>query len=161
LGASEERETMNDSETLENALTELGALCRCEMMAVQSYDRALLSPVLARFSPLLRRCRRSHQERSYLLSWRVSMLGGSLPAPSTDADAVAETELSIGEKAALAALEAHEERAVREYRERIAKLDTDSRELVESQIFPAQLETHIMMRALKRELGVAQAHAQL
>ena len=154
---------MNDSETLENALNELSALCRCEMAAVQSYDQALLSLVLARFSPLLRRCRRSHQERSYLLSWRISMLGGSLPGPSTDAESIAETDtgLSIGEKAALAALEAHEERAVREYRERIAKLDTDSRELVESQIFRAQLETHIMMRALKRELGVAQAHAQL
>jgi len=133
------------------------------MTAVQSYDQALLSPVLARFSPLLRRCRRSHQERSYLLSWRINMLGGSLPELSEGADPVGAEEGGHAnvEKAALAALEAREERAVSEYRERIAKLDADSRELVESQIFRAQLETHIMMRALKRELGVAQAHAQL
>jgi Domain of unknown function (DUF2383) len=147
----------------EKAVSNLEALCRGELAAVETYNTALASASLGRIRPQLLQCQRSHQNRVHLLGWRIHLLGGMAPESSGAWGVFAKTLESaatlIGEKAALATLEEGEDHGLNEYRSRLANLDLDTRDFIEARVLPAQNETHAIARALKLTQPSAQAGA--
>jgi hypothetical protein len=145
----------------EKSLSNLEALCRGELAAVETYNTALSSASLGHFRPQLIQCQRSHQNRVHLLGWRIHLLGGTPPESSgawgVFAKAVEGAATIIGEKAAIATLEEGEDHGLNEYRTRLGDLDTDTRDFIQARVLPAQNETHGIARALK--LSHHQAHA--
>jgi hypothetical protein len=59
---------------------------------------------------------------------------------------------AFGEHAAIAALEEGEDHGLKLYRNDLDKLDPDSRQLVETDLLPAQEQTHQFMSSLKKTL---------
>jgi len=158
-----ERETnMNEGSKNDKALSNLEALCRGELAAVETYNTALSSASLGAFRPQLIQCQRSHQNRVHLLGWRIHLLGGTPPESSgawgVFAKAVEGAATVIGEKTAISALEEGEDHGLNEYRTRLTELDADTRNFVEARVLPAQTETHAIVRALK--LGLSQTSAR-
>src|SRR6478609_5883308 len=104
---------MSDVSNNEKALSNLAALCRGELAAVETYNTALSSASLGTFRPQLIQCQRSHQNRVHLLGWRIHLLGGTPPESSGAwggfAKAVEGAATVIGEKAAICALEEGED----------------------------------------------------
>ena len=147
----------------EQSLSNLEALCRGELAAVETYNTALSSASLGHFRQQLIQCQRSHQNRVHLLGWRIHLLGGTPPESSgawgVFAKALESAATIIGEKAAIAALEEGEDHGLNEYRSRLANLDADTRDFVQARILPAQNETHAIIRALKRSRAREDAHA--
>ena len=139
--------------TNEQSLSNLAALCRGELAAVETYNTALSSGSLRPFSAQLIQCQRSHQNRVHLLGWRIHLLGGVPPESSGAwgifAKAFEEAATAIGEKAAISALEEGEDHGLNEYRSRLDQLDADTRDFVQARILPEQTETHGIARALK------------
>jgi len=56
----------------------------------------------------------------------------------------------LGSRAALSALQEGEELGLTEYRSQTAVLDRPSQQFVERYLLPAQIETHRILRELKR-----------
>jgi Domain of unknown function (DUF2383) len=139
-------------DTQKATLDELSSLCRGEISAVETYAQAMNSPSLTAFTPQLRRCQQSHQQRRHLLAWRIQALGGIAPESSGAwgifARMVEGCATAIGEKAAIAALKEGEEHGLDNYRECFDKLDANSREFVHQRLFPAQQETHRVIGTL-------------
>jgi hypothetical protein len=82
---------------------------------------------------------------------------GGTPADSsgawgTFAKFVEGSAVSFGEKAALQALEQGEDHGLNDYRRDLSELDEESRSFVESEILPAQEQTHRMLSRLKRTI---------
>ncbi|MEP7051350.1 MAG: DUF2383 domain-containing protein [Pseudomonadota bacterium] len=152
---------MTDTAETEKALSNLSALCRGELAAVETYNTALSSASLGHFRSQLIQCQRSHQNRVHLLGWRIHLLGGTPPESSgawgVFAKAVEGAATVIGEKAAISALEEGEDHGLNEYRSRIAELDADTRDFIHARVLPAQTETHAIARALKLSASHANA----
>ena len=131
----------------------LNELLRGEFSAVETYRQAIdkLGGSPARSE--LENCQRSHQERIGKLREQVMRLGGKPAGDSGTWGAFARLVEGgakvFGERAALSALEEGEDHGLKLYREDLAKLDASSRELVESDLLPAQERTHRTMSALK------------
>jgi hypothetical protein len=144
---------MTDVSKNENSLSNLEALCRGELAAVETYNTALSSASLGHFRPQLIQCQRSHQNRVHLLGWRIHLLGGTPPESSgawgVFAKAVEGAATMIGEKAAIATLEEGEDHGLNEYRSRLTELDADTQDFIQARVLPAQSETHAITRALK------------
>jgi len=144
---------MNDVASNEKSLSNLEALCRGELAAVETYNTALSSASLGHFRQQLIQCQRSHQNRVHLLGWRIHLLGGTPPESSgawgVFAKAVEGAATIIGEKAAIATLEEGEDHGLNEYRSRLSDLDTDTQDFIQARVLPAQSETHGILRALK------------
>ena len=142
----------------EKSLSNLEALCRGELAAVETYNTALSSASLGTLRAQLIQCQRSHQNRVHLLGWRIHLLGGTPPESSgawgVFAKAFEGAATVIGEKAAISALEEGEDHGLYEYRSRLGELDGDTRDFIEARVLPAQTETHGIARALK--LGISQ-----
>lgn len=142
-----------DTSQNEKSLSNLEALCRGELAAVETYNTALSSASLGTFRSQLIQCQRSHQNRVHLLGWRIHLLGGTPPESSgawgVFAKAVEGAATVIGEKAAIAALEEGEDHGMNEYRARLGELDSDTRDFIQARLMPAQNETHGIARALK------------
>jgi len=132
----------------------LSALCKGEMAAVESYDLALRAAVLSRLAERLRYCEGSHRERVALLRQHIQARGGSPPRSSgawgVFARAVEAAAALLGSRAALSALQEGEELGLTEYRSQTAVLDRPSQQFVERYLLPAQIETHRILRELKR-----------
>jgi len=148
---------MSEASKNEEALSNLEALCRGELAAVETYNTALSSASLGAFRTQLTQCQRSHQNRVHLLGWRIHLLGGTPPESSgawgVFAKAFEGAATVIGEKAAISALEEGEDHGLNEYRTRLAALDADTRDFIQARLLTAQTETHGIARALK--LGMA------
>ena len=134
----------------------LNELLRGEISAVETYRQAIdklgQSPAVGQ----LEDCRRSHEQRIGKLREQVTRLGGE---PSKDSGAwgafarlVAGGAKTLGEKAAVAALEEGEDHGLKLYRDDLAKLDASSRSLIERDLLPAQERTHREMSTLKHTL---------
>jgi hypothetical protein len=150
-----------DASNTEKSVSNLEALFRGELAAVETYNTALASASLGRLRPQLIQCQRSHQNRVHLLGWRIHLLGGTPPESSgawgVFAKALESAATLVGEKAAIATLEEGEDHGLNEYRSRLANLDVDTRDFIEARVLPAQNETHAIARALK--LSPPSAHA--
>lgn len=148
---------MQSKVTQTDAVERLSALCRGEISAVETYNQAIESGVLARYSDQLRYCQSSHQARADMLRRQIAALGGTPPVGSgawgTFVKAVEGTATALGEKAAIAVLEQGEDHGLDEYREPTDDLDLSSRSLVKEQLLPQQLETHRIASTLKHGLS--------
>ena len=135
-------------------LEKLTGFCKGEMAAVESYDLALRSDSLSGIAARLRWCETSHRERVKLLAQHIRSQGGSPPRSSGAWGAFARTIESaaaiLGRKAALSALEEGEDLGLAEYRCQAQALDGQSVQFVERYLLPAQVETHRILRELKR-----------
>ena len=153
---------MMEVSTNEKSLSNLEALCRGELAAVETYNTALSSTSLGHFRPQLIQCQRSHQNRVHLLGWRIHLLGGTPPESSgawgAFAKAIEGAATIIGEKAAIATLEEGEDHGLNEYRSRLSELDTDTQDFIVARVLPAQNETHGITRALKLSGSRQNAH---
>jgi hypothetical protein len=154
---------MTEVSNNEKSLSNLEALYRGELAAVESYNTALSSTSLGHFRPLLTQCQRSHQNRVHLLGWRIHLLGGTPPESSgawgAFAKAVEGAATILGEKAAIATLEEGEDHGLNEYRSRLNELDVDTRDFVQARVLPAQNETHGIVRDLKLSASRENARA--
>lgn len=142
--------------TQEKSVDVLNSFLRGEISAVETYRQALEKLGHAPSHTLLQECLQSHAERVSVLTQQIRTLGGS---PSTNsgiwgafAKAVEGSAKIFGEEAAIAALEEGEDHGRNDYRRDVSKLDTASRQIVQSRVIPEQERTHSAMSQLKHSL---------
>ncbi len=131
----------------------LCTLCRRELALVESYRQALSSDNLREHAAELATCLRSHEQRAELLKSRIRALHAEPPDSAGARGALVRmvegAAAAFGARAAIFALEEEEERELRHYRGKVEALDPDSRQLLQEQVVPAQVETHRMISELK------------
>jgi hypothetical protein len=134
----------------------LNGFLRGEISAVETYRQAIEKLGAGPTQLQLEDCRRSHEQRVAKLREQVARLGGE---PAKDSGAwgsfarlVEGGAKAFGEKAAVAALEEGEDHGLKLYRDDLDKLDATARQLVESDLLPAQERTHQFMSTLKRTI---------
>jgi hypothetical protein len=134
----------------------LNVFLRGELSAVETYRQAIEKLGRSPTGAQLEDCRRSHEQRVAMLRDQVTRLGGE---PARDSGAwgafarlVEGGATALGERAAVAALEEGEDHGLKLYRGDLDKLDMTSRQLVETDLLPAQEQTHQFMSTLKRTL---------
>lgn len=140
----------------ENTVDTLNGFLRGEISAVETYRQAIeklgSSPTRAQ----LEECRRSHEQRVAMLREHVARLGGQPASGSgawgTFARLVEGSAKAFGERAAVSALEEGEDHGLKLYRNDLDKLDPTARQLVETDLLPAQERTHQSMSTLKHTL---------
>lgn len=142
------------SEPREQSVDVLNSFLRGEISAVETYRQALEKVERPQVRDQLQDCMKSHAQRVTLLTEQIRTLGGA-PATSsgvwgTFAKAVEGGAKTFGERAAVAALEEGEDHGRNDYRRDLSKLDTVSRQLVESRVVPEQQRTHDAMSQLKK-----------
>jgi bacterioferritin (cytochrome b1) len=140
-----------------NNIAQLNSFLRGEISAVETYRIALEKLEVG--SPLrnqLEACRASHAARVNALTDKIIALGGK-PADGsgpwgamTKALEVASAVLS--DKLAVATLEQGEDHGLADYRQDVAKLAPEARDIVLDKLLPAQEETHRTMSTLKHTL---------
>ena len=134
----------------------LNELLRGEFSAVETYRQAIEKLGSSAALGQLEDCRRSHEQRIAKLRDEVVRLGGEPAAGSGAWGAFARLfeggAKAFGERAAVGALEEGEDHGLKLYRDDLQKLDTSSRQLVETDLLPAQEHTHRTMSTLKHTL---------
>ena len=141
----------------ENTIDQLNSFLRGELSAVETYRMALEK--LDRGSSArsdLEGCLRSHEERVTILRDQIQRLGGT-PAKSSGAWGVFTKIIEggarmLGDKAAIAALEEGEDHGLKDYKDHVDQLDSETRNLVTSRLLAQQETTHSRMSSLKRRL---------
>lgn len=131
----------------------LNGFLRGEISAVETYRQAIERLAGSATVPQLEACQRSHEQRVTKLQYQVARLGGE---PANDSGAwgafarlVEGGAKAFGERAAVAALEQGEDHGLKLYRDDLDKLDATARAFVETDLLPAQEETHRSMSTLK------------
>jgi hypothetical protein len=128
-------------------------LCKEELAAAQTYEKALTLPVLARHSDVLERCYASHHNRVAELGERIASLGAQPPsAPGVWGSllpTLATAAAAVSEKLALSLLEDSEERGRRRYQEELAELDEANRTFLTERLLPAQAASQKAISELK------------
>lgn len=129
------------------------AFLREELAAVASYRRALPRFDDADDAEELRACLASHERRIAMLEQRIRFLGGDPhqqdeEAAGDEGSRAAPAPLG-GDDAAIAALEAREDRGLKHYLDDVCKLDRDTRTLVAREILPEQVRTYDSLADLK------------
>jgi hypothetical protein len=134
----------------------LNGFLRGEISAVETYRQAIEKLGAGATKLQLEDCRRSHEQRVAKLREQVARLGGQPAKDSgawgTFARLVEDGAKAFGERAAVAALEEGEDHGLKLYRSDLDKLDATARQLVESDLLPAQERTHQFMSTLKHTL---------
>jgi hypothetical protein len=140
-----------------STIEQLNSFLRGEMSAVETYQMALekIDEVSTLRDELLANLK-SHQDRVMMLQDAVLACGGT-PATSSGpwgmvAKVVEGSARLLGEKAAIVALEEGEAHGLSEYRSDLDALDAQTRELVESELLPAQEHTHERLSALEKRV---------
>ena len=140
----------------DKAVDALNGFLRGEISAVETYRQAIEKLGSSPNRMQLEDCRRSHEQRVDKLREWVSRLGGEPAKDSGSWGAFARLveggAKTFGEKAAVAALEEGEDHGLKLYRDDLTKLDPASRQLVETDLLPAQERTHQFMSTLKHTL---------
>ena len=140
----------------DTAVDTLNEFLRGEISAVETYRQALdkLQNSPARIQ--LEQCRRSHEQRVERLRREVVRLGGKPEEGSGAWGAFAQlaegSAKVLGEKAAISALEAGEDRGLQLYRDDIENLDPAPRAVAERDVLPAQERTYQSLSTLKHSL---------
>ncbi|TMQ11471.1 MAG: DUF2383 domain-containing protein [Deltaproteobacteria bacterium] len=139
-----------------SSIDQLNSFLRGEMAAVETYQMALdkLEKTSTARDELLANLK-SHQDRVMALQDAIVAAGGT-PAKSsgpwgTFAKAVEGTAKTLGDKAAVSALEEGEDHGLKDYRDDLNKLDPTCRDIV-ARMIPQQQTTHDRLSALKRRL---------
>jgi uncharacterized protein (TIGR02284 family) len=141
------------TESNQNTLDHLNSFLRGELAAVETYRQAIpkLSDVGKRAT--LQQCEQSHSGRVQMLREEIERRGGH-PADSSGvwgsfAKLVQRSADTLGDKAAIAALEEGEDHGRDDYKRDLSDLDAAARQLIEQRVLPEQLRTHQAMSALK------------
>jgi len=134
----------------------LNGFLRGEISAVETYRQAIEKLSSSPTRGQLEDCRRSHELRVTKLRDQVARLGGE-PAKSSGpwgafARLVEGGAKAFGERSAVSALEEGEDHGLKLYRDDLEKLDMHTRRFVESDLLPAQQQTHQFMSTLKHTL---------
>ena len=140
--------------TTHNATVDtLNGFLRGEISAVETYRQALDKLQTSPSRVQLEQCRRSHEQRVERLRREVLRLGGKPEEGSgawgAFASLVEGSAKVLGDKAAISALEAGEDRGLKLYRDEIGKLDATARAVIESEVLPEQERTHQSLSTLK------------
>ncbi len=134
----------------------LNELLRGEFSAVETYRQAIEKLGSSSARAQLEDCHRSHEQRVAKLREQVRRLGGQPEEGSGAWGAFARLfeggAKAFGERAAIGALEEGEDHGLKLYRDDLDKLDGSSRQLVETDLLPAQEQTHLTMSTLKQTL---------
>jgi hypothetical protein len=140
--------------TMTKDVSHLNSFLRGELAAVETYRMALekLDAGSTAYTDVAS-CLRSHEQRVNLLRNAVTQCGG-VPASGAGAwgvfaKAVEGSARLFGNDAAIAALEEGEDHGLADYRRDLKDLDAEARQLVETELLPAQIETHRAMSNLK------------
>ena len=140
----------------EQTITRLNQFLRGEISAVETYQQALNRLMNAGAHQQLEECRRDHEQRVEKLRRHIMQMGGIPAAESGAWGSFAKLfeggATTFGDKAAIAALEEGEDHGLRLYRDDLDQLDSQSRQLVEMDLLPAQRRTHQTLSALKHSL---------
>ncbi|CAN5160454.1 hypothetical protein BH09MYX1_BH09MYX1_07120 [soil metagenome] len=136
-------------------LQQMASLYRSELAAMETYTRALCHASLVRYTNVLQRQKRVHQERVTALSTRLQDLGAPLPASSgawgTFVRITEEAAASFSPELALAVLEEEEDTLARDYLGSLEFIDATSRTLVSERLLPAQNVTHHVVRRIHED----------
>jgi hypothetical protein len=147
---------MDTTQDRKQSLDALNSLLRGEISAVETYDQAIEKfrddPI-----PVLLENRASHQDRLPALRERIAELGGTPDASSGMwggfAKLVEGSAKLFGRDAAIAALEEGEDRGLADYRNALGRVEPVSRQLLETELLPAQERSHRRMSDLKNSSG--------
>ena len=147
---------MQNTNTQKGTVATLNGFLRGEISAVETYRQALEKLQASPARVELEQCRRSHEQRVERLRQEVMRLGGTPEEGSgawgAFANLVEGSAKVFGEKAAISALEAGEDRGLKLYRDEMEKLDPTARSVIESEVLPAQERTHKSLSTLKHSL---------
>ena len=140
-----------------SSVEQLNSFLRGEISAVETYQLALekIDHISTVRDELLVNLK-SHQDRVMMLQDAIRMIGGE-PATSsgpwgTFAKVVERGAKTLGEKAAVAALEEGEDHGLKDYKADLNDLDFEARALVHDKLLPAQQQTHDRLSALKHRM---------
>jgi len=138
------------------AIDGLNTLLRGELAAVETYRQALGRIKDASLRPTVEENLRLHEQRLALLRSRILQMGGTPDVSSGAWGAFARLveagAKALGTTAAIDALEEGEDHGLKLYRNSMGKLDAETRQIVETELFPAQEQTHRSLSALKHRL---------
>lgn len=140
----------------DDAIEQLKSFCRGEMSAVETYRQALTAAREERVVEQLRRNLASHEARVQMLRRRIEELGGDPPSSSGPwgafAKVVERTAVALGDRTALSVLAEGEDHGLKDYRNDLEELDSESHVLVRDVILPQQESTLCSLADLKRQL---------
>lgn len=140
-----------------SSVEQLNSFLRGEISAVETYQLALdkIDHISTVRDELLVNLK-SHQDRVMMLQDAIRMLGGEPATNSgpwgTFAKVVERGAKTLGEKAAIAALEEGEDHGLKDYKGDMNDLDFEARVLVQDKLLPAQQQTHDRLSAIKHRM---------
>lgn len=140
--------------TTKDDIDQLNSFLRGEISAVETYEQALEATDHEVARKALRDNQASHAKRITMLSGEIVRLGGE-PAKGSGAwgalaKAIEGGAKLFGESAAILALEEGEEHGLKDYRGDFDELSLGAREMVVSQLIPAQQSTYDAITHLKK-----------
>jgi demethoxyubiquinone hydroxylase (CLK1/Coq7/Cat5 family) len=148
MQTNSQRETKN-ADTIEK----LQECLRTELSAVETYELALKSIDHVGLHHTLQEILTSHGARVERLRGRLGQRGAEAPKSSGIWGAFAKVVQAgadlIGDRAAIAALEEGEDRALQLYSANLGACDAETRRLFTADLLPEQQRTHELCRTLK------------
>lgn len=137
-----------------HTIDRLGSLYSMEASAARSYDMALASSCVSPYREAFGLNRNSHEERIRLLRDRIQRAGGQLPQTPNISDSLLElmgdAAMTLSASSALHVLERREERWLNEYNRALNDLQEQTRQFVEEELLPRQLQSHGALQAFKQ-----------
>ncbi len=140
-----------------SSVEQLNSFLRGEISAVETYQMALdkVDDISTERDELLVNLK-SHQDRVMMLQDAIIAAGGTPATGSGPWGAFAKVVEGgakiLGKKAAIAALEEGEDHGVKDYKADVNDLEPQIRMMVETQLRPAQQQTHDRLSALKHRM---------
>jgi demethoxyubiquinone hydroxylase (CLK1/Coq7/Cat5 family) len=126
---------------------------RGELSAVETYEQALKHITHVAIHHSLQEILTSHARRVELIRDRMMRAGVEIPGSSGAWGAFAKAVQAgadlVSQTAAVAALEAGEDRGIRLYSMDLEDCDADTRNFITTQLLPEQQRTHDLCRTLK------------
>jgi len=145
------------ADTNQKTVDTLNEFLRGEVSAVETYRQALEKLSGSSHRIQLEEGRRSHELRVVKLQEQIRRLGGEPSQGSGAWGAFARLVEGgakvFGEASAIAALEEGEDRGLKLYRGDLTDLEPASRLFVQSDLLPAQEQTHRTMSTLKKTIS--------
>jgi len=141
----------------DNTINALNSLLSGEISAVESYKKALQGIKNESLIPEFEELQISHARRAQRLRQLVES-GGGVPNETSGAWGIFARSLEgtatvFGDTAAINVLEEGEDKGLKDYEDRLGKLDGEARFFVESELYPEQQLTHKRMSDLKHRFS--------
>ncbi|MEM9692930.1 MAG: DUF2383 domain-containing protein [Myxococcota bacterium] len=144
--------------TYEVNIEQLNSFLRGELSSLETYQQTIdkMDPEDTLVLDVLRRCKRSHEERVERLRREITALGRETADGTGPWGAFAKlaqrTAKLFGEKAAISMLQEGEDHGLNDCRGDLDDFDPSVRAFVETEILPAQQRTHDSLNELQQAL---------